>query len=101
MLPSPTFHPFHPNLLKSPLHCMHGIIPAKSKMSYLFTSPLCSPGNWEPDKKLRPSMQPTNRQTQNPESLELYIFQQIGEQYKKGVKNVEGKVEEILKENLK
>ena len=43
-------------------------------MSYFFTSPLCSPGNWELDKKLRPSMQPTNRQTHNPESLELYVF---------------------------
>ena len=49
--------------------------PCYKYLSYLFTSPLCSPGNWEQDKKLRPSMQPTNRQTHNPESLELYIFQ--------------------------
>ena len=56
-------------------------------MSYLFTSPLCSPGNWEPDKKLRPSMQPTNRQTQNPESLELYIFfNQLVNNIRKGSK---------------
>ena len=58
------------------LHCiaLHAWNHPWKYMSYLFTSPLCSPGNWKPDKKLRPSMQPTNRQTQNPESLELYIF---------------------------